>query len=192
MISSEKCFLKAQRGYVPEIAKVVLLLQWDLVMCKGHPGGTGFEGMKGSWRAVEVTEALWEAMEGHWWRCSLSWSWWPRTEGVMQRNWGLAPWREPMRGYWWSVVEIEDSSVLQMSVPWDDRQEQQHQWNTGSWSLEDKVCATKDRAGEVTQAFGGAQKIVSWIPDTGQLEFNFCFWLWLCPDIFPSWRKKVF
>jgi hypothetical protein len=20
----------------------------------------------------------------------------------------------------------------------------------------------------------------------------FCFWLWLCPDIFPSWSKKVF
>ena len=47
MISSEKCFLKAQRGCVPEIAKVVLLLQWDLVMCKGHPGGTGFESMRG-------------------------------------------------------------------------------------------------------------------------------------------------
>ena len=40
----------------------------------------------------------------------------------------------------------------------------------GSWSLEDKMSATKDRAGEVTQALGGAQKIVSWIPHTGQLE----------------------
>jgi hypothetical protein len=51
--SSGKCFLKAQRGCVPEIAQVVLLLQWDLVMCKGHPGGTGFEGMKGSCRAAD-------------------------------------------------------------------------------------------------------------------------------------------
>ena len=42
-------------------------------------------------------------------------------------------------------------------------------------SLEDKLCATKDRARKVTQALGVAQKIVSWIPDIGQLEFNFCF-----------------
>ena len=54
MTSSGKCFLKALRGCVPEIAKVALLLQWDLVMCKGHPGSSGFEGMKGSRRAVEA------------------------------------------------------------------------------------------------------------------------------------------
>jgi hypothetical protein len=52
--SSGKCFLNAPRGCVPETAKLVLLLQWDLVMCKGHPGGTGFEGMKGSRRAAEA------------------------------------------------------------------------------------------------------------------------------------------
>jgi hypothetical protein len=52
--SSGKCFLKAQRGCVPEIAKVVFLLQRDLIMCKSHPGGTGFEGMKGSYRAAEA------------------------------------------------------------------------------------------------------------------------------------------
>jgi hypothetical protein len=62
--SPGKCFLKAQRGCVPEIAKVVLLLQWDLVMCKGYPGGTGFEGMKGSHRAAEARhcERSWEAI----------------------------------------------------------------------------------------------------------------------------------
>jgi hypothetical protein len=62
--SSEKCFLKAQRGCVPEIAKVVLLQQRDLVMCKGHPSGTGFEGMKGSLRAAEAQhcERPWEAI----------------------------------------------------------------------------------------------------------------------------------
>ena len=64
MTSSGKCFLKAQRGYVPEIAKVVLL-QLDLVMCKGHPGGTGFEGMKGSRRAAEARHCE-RAWEGHW------------------------------------------------------------------------------------------------------------------------------
>ena len=30
-------------------------------------------------------------------------------------------------------------------------------------------------AGEVTQALGGAQKIMSWIPDIGRLEFDFAF-----------------
>jgi hypothetical protein len=62
--SSRKCFLKAQRSYVPEIAKVVLLLQRDLVMCKDPPGGTGFEGMKGSRRAAETRdcERPWKAI----------------------------------------------------------------------------------------------------------------------------------
>jgi hypothetical protein len=31
-----------------------LILQVDLVICKNHPAGTGFEGMKRSWRAAEV------------------------------------------------------------------------------------------------------------------------------------------
>jgi hypothetical protein len=39
----------------------------------------------------------------------------------------------------------------------NDHQEQQQQWSTGSWNLEDDVCATKGRAGEVTQALGGTQ-----------------------------------
>ena len=64
MTSSGKCFLKVQRNCVPEIAKVVLLLQRDLVMYKGHPGGTGFEGMKGSCRAAEARhcERPWKAI----------------------------------------------------------------------------------------------------------------------------------
>jgi hypothetical protein len=69
---------------------------------------------------------------------------------------------------------VEDSSILEMPVPLDDHQEQQ-QWNTGIWSLEDNVCATKGMAGEVIQALGGAQKIVSWAPDIGWLEIDFCF-----------------
>ena len=64
MTSSGKCFLKAQRGCIPEFVKVVLLLQQNLVMCKGHPGGTDFEGMKGSCRAAEVwhCERPWKAI----------------------------------------------------------------------------------------------------------------------------------
>ena len=30
------------------------MLCLDLVKCKSHSGGTGFEGMKGSWRAAEA------------------------------------------------------------------------------------------------------------------------------------------
>ena len=64
MTSSGKCFLKAQTGCVPEMAKVVLLLQRDLVICKGHPGGTGFEGMKGSRKTAEAQhcERPWKAI----------------------------------------------------------------------------------------------------------------------------------
>jgi hypothetical protein len=32
----------------------VMCWQPNLVMCKSHSGGTGFEGMKGSWRAVGI------------------------------------------------------------------------------------------------------------------------------------------
>ena len=64
MTSSRKCFLKAQIGCVPETAKVVLLLQRDLIICKGHTGCTGFEGMKGSLRAAEAQhyERPWKAI----------------------------------------------------------------------------------------------------------------------------------
>ena len=53
MTSSGKCFLKAQRGCVPEIAKVVPCAVAGLGNVF-YPGGTGFEGMKGSCRAVEA------------------------------------------------------------------------------------------------------------------------------------------
>ena len=64
MTPSGKCFLKAQRGCVPGIAKVVLLLQWDLIMCKGNTGGTDLEGMKGSRKAAEAQhcERPWKAI----------------------------------------------------------------------------------------------------------------------------------
>jgi hypothetical protein len=63
----------------------------------------------------------------------------------------------------------------------DDHQEQQQQWSTSIWNLKEKLCATMDRAGEVTQALGGAQKIVSWIPDIGHLEFNFLLFIVTVP-----------
>jgi hypothetical protein len=60
----------------------------------------------------------------------------------------------------YSPVAAEDNSVLEIPVLWDDHQEQQQQWGTGGCSLEDKVCATNGRAGEVTFR-GGAQMIMS-------------------------------
>jgi hypothetical protein len=139
--SSGKCFLKAQRGCLPEIAKVVPLLQWDLAMCKGHPAGTGFEGMKGSCRSAEARH------------CERSW------KAIGEGSASVAIEGPGLKG---------SCSVLEM-------QEQQQQWSTGIWSLEDDTCATKGMAGEVTQALGEAQKIMSWIPDIGWLETDFCF-----------------
>jgi len=54
VMSFGKCFLRAQRSSVPEIAKVVPHAAAVMVTCKDHPGGTSFEGLKGSWRAVEA------------------------------------------------------------------------------------------------------------------------------------------
>jgi hypothetical protein len=102
-------------------------------MCKSHPGGTGFESMKESRRTAEARhyERPWKAIG-------------EGAASVVIDGPGLK----------------ESCSVLEMPVPWDDHQEQQ-QWSTGIWSLEDDTGATKGMAGEVTQALGEAQKIVS-------------------------------
>lgn len=39
------------RSCVPRVTNVV---RWQLNYMKRHPGGTGFEGMKGAWRAAEL------------------------------------------------------------------------------------------------------------------------------------------
>ena len=43
----------------------------------------------------------------------------------------------------------------------------------------------------MTQALGGAQKIVSWIPDVGQLEFNFCFFFVTVPSYFSLLKEEI-
>lgn len=101
--------------------------------------------------------ALWEAMVGHKRRSSLSCSSWPRTEIVMKGSWGLAPWKEPMRGYWWNVVAPEDSSILEIQVMQGDHQEQQQQW--GGSQPEPRMLQRAEL--EVwSKPFGGAQKII--------------------------------
>jgi len=47
-VKSGKCFLRAHRGCVPETAKDGTCVVADLVVCKSHQSGTGFEGMKSS------------------------------------------------------------------------------------------------------------------------------------------------
>ena len=46
-------------------------------------------------------------------------------------------------------------------------------------------------AGEVTQALGGAQKIVSWIPDIGRLEIDFFAFDCDCALIFSLLKEET-
>jgi hypothetical protein len=54
------------------------------------------------------------------------------------------------------------------------------------------VCVTKGKAGEVTQALGGAQKIVSGIPDTGGWRLIFAFNCDYALIFFPLEGRKYF
>ena len=81
---------------MPEIAKVIPVLELDLVMCNNHPDSTSFEGMKRSCRGVEA------------WHCERP----ERAIGegsasVAVKSPGLKGYAkklrfgtEPMRGYW--------------------------------------------------------------------------------------------
>jgi hypothetical protein len=53
------------------------------------------------------------------------------------------------------------------------------------------MCAIKGMAGEVTQALKGAQKIMSWIPDTGQ-SLIFAFDCDCALIFFPLEGRKYF
>jgi hypothetical protein len=44
----------------------------------------------------------------------------------------------------------------------------------------------------VIQAFAWSLEDNEGIPDIGRLEFDFCFGLWLCPDVFPLEVRKYF
>jgi hypothetical protein len=45
-------------------SRLYLVLQLYVVICKSHPGDTGFEHMKGSWRVAEIwlCERPWKAI----------------------------------------------------------------------------------------------------------------------------------
>lgn len=87
-----------------------------------------------------------------------------------------SPWREPRRGYWWkfNLVAAEDTSILEMLVPWSNHQTLVW-WIKAGLSLEDDLYVLQK-----TEPFGWAQKIVSgsqtmdtWVFYTVWL----CFWL---------------
>ena len=66
----ESVFWEHKETVFQRQTRLYLMLQLYLVMCKSHPAGTGFEGMKGSWRAAEARHyerprmAAWDWM-GH-------------------------------------------------------------------------------------------------------------------------------
>ena len=82
-------------------------------MCKSHPGGTGFEGRKGSWRAAEA------------WHCVTG------LESLNRAQEKLMMKEQPSCS--------RDSSTVEMPVSWDDHQKQQR-WRGDSLSLEERLC----------------------------------------------------
>lgn len=89
--------------------------------CVNLPGGTGFEGMQGSWRAAEAL-TRWESQDRSLWRYRLHW----------RRSWGLKrSWREDEA--WYHMAERvqkrllakvqpscnEDPRTLKIPTPWD-------------------------------------------------------------------------
>jgi hypothetical protein len=130
------------------------------VMYKSHSSGTCFEGKKGSWRAAEAwhcerpCKAIGEgaasvAIDGPGQKGSCK----DMMLGTMKRAYGRL------------LVKPSCSRRQQCfgdasTMRWPPRTAAAVEYR----QLESRrqVCATKCRAGEVTQAIGGIQKIVSW------------------------------
>ena len=98
-----------------------------LGICKSHPDGTGFEGMKGSWRTADA------------WYCeSPGEATGKGAASVADEGSGLKgsskedeAWHHE-EAYERLLVTVQpscsrDPSILEMPVPWDDHQEQQQQ-----------------------------------------------------------------
>lgn len=54
MKPSGRCFLRAHRSCVPEATKLIPQAGSRTGWYKSHPGGSGFEGTYGSWRAAKA------------------------------------------------------------------------------------------------------------------------------------------
>ena len=118
-----------------------LTLQLDLVMCKNHSGGTGFEGMKGSRRSyrtsyygrpgkaiiegVVLDELYSPGLKGS---CKEG-KFWHHEESLREVN-------EKAVLQCKTPLESSNRSILEMLVLSDDHQEQQQQWTGMNQSLE--------------------------------------------------------
>ena len=140
------------------------MLQLYLVMCKNHPGGNGCEGMKASWRTAEAwyCESPWKAI-GESVPSVVIDS--PGLKGSC-KGMRLSTVKKAYERLWWSIVAVEDPSILEMPVPWDDHQEQQWQWRGSIWTY-------------------SANRGQSWRSDTSSLEM----YKRSCVDL-RHWNKK--
>lgn len=111
----------------------------------------------------------------------------------------LEPLKRAWRGCWWkcSPVVARDSSISEMSGPWDSCQEQQQWWSGANLSLGDSLCAAQVRAREVTRALWRSHE--DWVdPRFWTLSYLHSWNLiLLCSDcncflVLPSWSKKAF
>lgn len=151
------------RSCVPEMAMVVPCVLNQTWQCKSHPGCTGFEVMKGSWRE---TKAL----------CS-------RT-GVSEDSMGDDI-VEVQPSFSKRSQHFGDASTM----GWPPKPQQR--WSGASQSLEGMLCVLQRRESEKwPQPFGVSQKIVSEFQTLNtELFLEFCFasnlvLLWLSPGSF--------
>lgn len=112
----------------------------------------------------------------------------------------LEPLKRAWRGCWWkcSPVVARDSSISEMSGPWDSCQEQQQWWSGANLSLGDSLCELRRLEPEMWPgSFGGVMK-TQWIPDFGHWVI-YTAEIWFCsvqivtvPWFFPREVRKRF
>ena len=119
---------------------------------------------------------------------SFSVSWKPMNEEVMQRSWGLAPWRKPLRGYWWKCrpVTAKDPSI----------------WRVQYHGITTKNNSNSGEEPELQMVevsdLGPLEKPVNceWIPDIGHwviYTIGILYWFDCdCALVLTPWNKKEF
>lgn len=139
------------------------------------------------WRHAEVMEISWglapgETRRSYWWSLCNGLN--SRTEKVIERSWGLTPWPEPRIGHWWKRGPVTGGTQhfgAASTVGWPPRAIPLVE-RSGLEPGRYVVCAAEGRTREVTQPFGGHQKMVSEY-QTLDSEFFFvlfCFFFLHC------------
>ena len=126
--------------------------------------------MKSSWGS-----ALWKSTEDHWWRRSLRYNWWPRSEGVMPKELRLGTMK---KAYGRLLVDpsysrrkqcFEDAST----VSWPQRTVAAVEY----WHLKPRrpgVCYKGQSWRNDTNPWRNPEDC-EWTTYIGQLEFKFAF-----------------